>query len=83
MSEYKRLYDELHSLGSGAFGEVFVVKWKYDGREYAVKKIKYESNWMYYIFIIRVQYYNYFSDYHLLICYEEMKKFQIINNYHN
>ena len=44
MSEYKRLYVEKHSLGSGAFGEVFVVKDKYDGREYAVKKIRFESN---------------------------------------
>ena len=41
---YKRLYEELHSLGSGAFGEVFVVKWKHNGHEYAVKKIRYESN---------------------------------------
>ncbi|CAG2179030.1 unnamed protein product, partial [Oppiella nova] len=43
VNDYKRLYEELHSLGSGAFGEVFVVKEKYDGREYAVKKIKFES----------------------------------------
>ena len=44
MNEYNRFYEELHSLGSGAFGEVFVAKEKYDGQEYAVKKIKYEGN---------------------------------------
>jgi serine/threonine protein kinase len=44
VNNYNRLYEELHSLGSGAFGEVFVVKDKYNGNEYAVKKIKYESN---------------------------------------
>ena len=44
MNEYKRLCEELHSLGSGAFGEVFVAKHKYDGHEYAVKKIRFESN---------------------------------------
>ena len=46
VNEYKRLYEELHSLGSGAFGEVVVVKDKYDGQEYAVKKIRFESNLM-------------------------------------
>ena len=46
MNQYKRLYEELHSLGSGAFGEVFVVEYKYDGKEYAVKKIRYQGNLM-------------------------------------
>ncbi|CAG2173890.1 unnamed protein product [Oppiella nova] len=44
VNEYKRLYEELHSLGSGAFGEVFVVKAKYDGHKYAVKKIRIERS---------------------------------------
>ena len=44
VNEYKRLYEELYRLGSGAFGEVFVVKDKYDGLEYAVKKIRYGCN---------------------------------------
>ena len=59
VNTYKRLYEELHSLGSGAFGEVFVVKRKFDGQEYAVKKIIVESNLMifrYYIFIIALLY---------------------------
>ena len=51
VNQYKLLYEELHSLGSGAFGEVFVVKWKYDGREYAVKKIRFESNLMIFKYI--------------------------------
>ena len=46
VNEYKRLYEELHSLGSGAFGEVFVAKEKFDGQKYAVKKIKLESKLM-------------------------------------
>ena len=44
VNDYKRLYEELHSLGSGAFGEVFVVKRKYDGQEYAVKKLRFQGN---------------------------------------
>ncbi|CAG2163696.1 unnamed protein product, partial [Oppiella nova] len=43
VNEYKYLFEELHSLGSGAFGEVFVAKKKFDGQEFAVKKIKYED----------------------------------------
>ena len=51
VNQYNRFYEELHSLGSGAFGEVFVVKWRYDGQEYAVKKIRFESNLMIFIYI--------------------------------
>ncbi|CAG2168726.1 unnamed protein product [Oppiella nova] len=43
VNQYNRFYEELHSLGSGAFGEVFVVKWKPDGQVYAVKKIRYQG----------------------------------------
>jgi len=46
------LYDELRSLGSGAFGEVFVVKYKNYGKEYAVKIIRFQSMLIIYVFII-------------------------------
>ncbi|CAG2175163.1 unnamed protein product [Oppiella nova] len=39
VNDYNRLYEELHSLGSGSFGEVVVVKRKYDGLEYAIMTI--------------------------------------------
>ena len=84
MSQYKRLYEELHSLGSGAFGEVFVVKDKYDGLEYAVKKIKFQGNLMAfrYIFYNHIKiYYTVFVDHQILsICFV---KFRIIYNYQN
>ena len=57
VNEYNRLYIELRSLGSGSFGEVVVVKRKYDGLEYAVKKILYESNLMTFRYISH----NYFT----------------------
>ena len=52
VNEYNRLYEELYRLGSGAFGEVFVVKHKYNGREYAVKKIKFQGNLMAFRYIL-------------------------------
>ena len=52
LSIYTRLYEEMRSLGSGAFGEVFAVKDKYNGQEYAVKKIRYESNLMIFRYIL-------------------------------
>jgi len=69
VSDYKRLWDELCSLGSGAFGEVFVVKHKYNGREYAVKKIRYQGNLMEFINILYNHiklYYTVFVDHQIL-----------------
>ena len=69
VNEYKRWYEELHSLGSGAFGEVFVAKNKFDGREYAVKKIKYQGNLMAFRYILYNHinlYYTVFVDHQIL-----------------
>ncbi|KAH1009787.1 hypothetical protein HUJ04_002093 [Dendroctonus ponderosae] len=38
-SQFKREFHEIGEIGSGGFGQVFRVKHKLDGREYAVKKI--------------------------------------------
>ena len=35
-----RDFDVLSKLGEGAFGQVFKVKRKADGKEYALKKVK-------------------------------------------
>ena len=82
VNDYKRLYEELHSLGSGAFGEVFVVKKKFDGREYAVKKIKYQGNLMAFRYILYNHiklYYTVFGDHQILsTCFV---KFRNIYNY--
>jgi len=83
VNHYKRLYEELYRLGSGGFGEVFVVKEKYDGREYAVKKIKYQGNLMAFRYILYNHiklYYTVFVDHQILSCFV---KFRIIYNYQN
>ena len=83
VNEYFRLYEELDRLGSGAFGEVFVVKRKYDGNEYAVKKIRYQGNLMAFRYILYNHiklYHTVFVDYQILSCFV---KFIIIYNYQN
>ena len=34
------VYEVIRSIGSGNFGQVYLVRHKYEGRNYAVKKIK-------------------------------------------
>ena len=84
VNEYNRLYEELYRKGSGAFGEVFVVKLKYNKQEYAVKKIKYQGNLMAFRYILYNHiklYYTVFVDHQILLtCFV---KFRIIYNYQN
>ena len=83
VNHYNRLYKELYRLDSGDFGEVFAVKDKYNGREYAVKKIKYQGNLMAFRYILYNHiklYYTVFVDHQILSCFV---KFRIIYNYQN
>ncbi|KAI8609407.1 hypothetical protein BC830DRAFT_1150666 [Chytriomyces sp. MP71] len=43
-SRYHEDFREVHALGKGAFGQVWCVKNKLDGMEYAVKRVKLKEN---------------------------------------